>query len=245
MKNNNFWKRWKNKTRIEERAIESVKKAMKLLKDNLSREELISVYIKGSFVTREMNKKSDVDILPIVKDKSVIKKLKKVRDKNKEILRPSELLPISYTELKKNNREWGRADTFLRDIEHHQRVYGKKLIKEDYPARKWEGMFNDELVMIRDKSVLMHKEGKYGFSQLIKQVFWLVYSEQVMLGKNPPRTWKGLNKFIKEKERIIHKAYYFRKHPTKEKKPRKEFVKNLERYLKKITKRYQKEGMVQ
>ncbi len=231
---NKFWKRWRNITPIERKAITSTEKAIEFLIDNISKDNLISIYIKGSFVTRELKRKSDIDILPIVNDRREMKRLGLLRDKNKEILKPAELLPIAYTELRQKNRLWGRADTFLRDLEHHEWIYGKKLSKLDYPLRSWDKMFADEVKMLKNKSLPLHKKGEFGFQQLIKQVFWLSYSEQVLFGKSPPRTWKGLNKFIKDKTHIIHKAYYFRIHPTKDKRKRKAFVIALEKYLEKL-----------
>ncbi|MBI2631504.1 hypothetical protein HYW75_00690 [Candidatus Pacearchaeota archaeon] len=227
-----FWKNWRNKTSIEKRAIKSVKSAIDFIINNVYKNDLISIYIKGSFVTRELRKKSDVDILPIVKNKKEMNRLKLIRDKNKDTLRPSEILPISYTELKQKNRSWGRADTMLRDLDHYKLVYGKRLLKTDYYIRPWDKMFKDEINMLKFKTLPLYKKGEYGFQQLIKQVFWICYSEQVLLGKNPPRTWKGLNKYIKRKNNIIHKAYYFRMYPTKDKKKITYFLTDLERYLK-------------
>lgn len=228
---NEFWKNWKNKTFVEKRAILSIKRAMSFLLVNVPKNKLISVYIKGSFVTREMKEKSDVDILPIVKDKRTMEKLKAIRNKNKKMLRPSELLPMSYTELKQKNRPWGRADTFLRDLGHHKWIYGKKILKTDYHMRTWDKMFLDEISMLKGKTIPLYDKEKFSFSQFIRQIFWISYSEQVMLGKSPPRTWKGLNKFIKDKNHIIHKTYSFRIHPTKDKEKRRKFVNDSINYL--------------
>jgi len=167
---NEFWKNWKNKTHVEKRAILSVKRAMDFLLTNVPKDKLISVYIKGTFVTRELKEKSDVDILPIVKNKSEMRKLKAVRDRNKERLRPSELLPMSYTELTQKNRPWGRADTFLRDLEHHKWLYGKKLKKSDYPMRTWDKMFLDEILMLKNKTIPLYRKGKFSFTQFIEEV---------------------------------------------------------------------------
>lgn len=232
-----FWKSWKNKSPREIRAINSIQKAISFLFKNIPRDKIIAVYIKGSFVTREMNKKSDVDIVPILKDNNTIRSLKIVRDENKEMLKPSELLPISLTELKHNENSKhhgklkGKPDTFLRDLEHYKLIYGKGLNKLDYPMRDFNKMFHHAILGIKSKTLPMHKKGKFGFSQLIKQVFWISYSEQVMQGKSPPRTWQGLNKFIKDKNHIIHKTYYFRMHPTKDKRKRKAFINRLKVYL--------------
>ncbi len=152
-----------------------------------------------------MNKKSDVDIVPILRDNRTLKKLQSVRNENKEMLRPAELLPISLTELKHNKNAKhrgplrGRPDTFLRDLEHYELIYGKKLSKSDYPSRNSDKMFSDEIKTLIYQTIPLHKKGKYGFLQLIKQVFWICFHEQKKLGKSLPRTWKGLNKFVDDK----------------------------------------------
>ena len=55
-----FWDSWKRKTKQEERAIAALKKVKKLIIENL-KDEIIAIYVKGSFIRREMNAKSDVD----------------------------------------------------------------------------------------------------------------------------------------------------------------------------------------
>lgn len=234
---NEFWRSYKKKTAIEKGAISSIHRAMNFLFANVPKSKIISVYIKGTFVTREMNERSDVDIVPILKDNLTLKKLQKVRNENKEMLKPSELLPISLTELNHNKNAKhrgplkGKPDTFLRDLEHYKLVYGKKLNKSNYPMRNSDEMFEHEIKTLRSQTIPLHKKGEYGFQQLIKQVFWIVFHEQKKLGRSPPRTWNGLNIFIKDKNHIIHKAYHFRLEPTKDKRKRKGFVSSLENYL--------------
>lgn len=238
---NEFWKNWKNKTKIEIAAINSVKDALNFLIINFPKEKIVSVYVKGSFVTREMRENSDVDIIPIVKDNKTLKKLRALRDKNKEMLKPSEFLPLSLTELKnKKSEPHSRRNVFLRDLEDYKLFYGKKLKNSDFPNKKFNELFLDELRILKNKSVPLHKKGKFGFQQLIKQVFWISYSEQKMLGKNAPRTWKELDNFIEDKNHIIHRAFYFRKNPTKNKQKREKFVRDLENYLDNLEKRFLK-----
>ena len=66
MINYDFWKNWKNKTEIEKKAIISVKKARELTINAIPKNKLVAIYIKGSFARREMKKRSDVDMVPIV-----------------------------------------------------------------------------------------------------------------------------------------------------------------------------------
>ena len=75
---------------------------MNFLLSNIPRKKILAAYIKGTFVTREMNKRSDINIVPILSDNRILGKLKEIRNENKEMLKPAELLPISLTELKRN-----------------------------------------------------------------------------------------------------------------------------------------------
>ena len=59
MANHEFWGDWKNKTKLEEAAIKSLKAARVIIIQNIPKEEIVAIYARGSFVRREMNKKSD------------------------------------------------------------------------------------------------------------------------------------------------------------------------------------------
>ena len=73
-----FWKSWKNKSKLEINAIDSIKKAKNLLLANIPKKQITAIYIKGSFVRRELTKNSDVDIVPIVKDSRYLNKILKL-----------------------------------------------------------------------------------------------------------------------------------------------------------------------
>ncbi len=51
-----FWKDWKRKTKLEEAAITSIKAGKKILLSNLPKDKIVAIYVKGSFVMRELNK---------------------------------------------------------------------------------------------------------------------------------------------------------------------------------------------
>jgi len=99
-----FWRNWKNITKIEERAIKSIKKAKRILFEEISKEKIYSIYVKGSFVRREMNNKSDVDIVPITYDNKTLRKIKKLQEKKGNMYKPSEFLPNSLKEFEQNKK---------------------------------------------------------------------------------------------------------------------------------------------
>ncbi|HKL23843.1 MAG TPA: nucleotidyltransferase domain-containing protein, partial [Candidatus Nanoarchaeia archaeon] len=61
------WKYWKNKTQLEKDAIDSMLKAKDYILKNIPKKEIVSIYVYGSFVRREMTKDSDVDLFVILK----------------------------------------------------------------------------------------------------------------------------------------------------------------------------------
>jgi predicted nucleotidyltransferase len=63
-----FWKDWKKKTKLEKSAIESLKIAKKIILSEIPKEKIVAIYVKGSFVRREMDEKSDVDTAIILKE---------------------------------------------------------------------------------------------------------------------------------------------------------------------------------
>ena len=97
-----FFKSWKRKTPLEKRYILSLEKALEWMKEQPFIEDVLAVYVKGSFVYREINEKSDIDVVPVVKSKEALDLLREIRDKNKEWLKPVELLPLGIEELMNN-----------------------------------------------------------------------------------------------------------------------------------------------
>lgn len=53
--NYDFWKSWKKKNTIEDKAIAALKEARQNVIDAVPTSALIAIYIKGSFARREMN----------------------------------------------------------------------------------------------------------------------------------------------------------------------------------------------
>lgn len=96
----NFWKKWENKTFIEKRAIKSVEKARQKIIGSVPREKLVAIYVKGSFVRREMRKNSDVDIVPIVTENKYESAIFGI---NGKYIIPSIVVPLSIQEFKINS----------------------------------------------------------------------------------------------------------------------------------------------
>jgi predicted nucleotidyltransferase len=235
-----FWREWKRVSKIEERAIKSVRRAKKILFENIPKDKIVSIYIKGSFVRREMNRKSDVDIVPIVKDNETLRKIVELDKAKRFSYKPAELLPHSLTEFEKDKRAIKRKalkakpNVFLSDLYNHKLIYGSKLDVSKFKQVDARKRFKDFLKAFDSRFIPAHKEGKFGFSELLKQVFWLVELEMKIKGENPPHPWKKLEKFVKDKRHIVHDTLKLRLNPTKDKRIRKNYLAKLEKYLKSL-----------
>jgi len=236
-----FWKDWKRKTKLEEAAIVSLKKALNILLKNLPKKEIVAIYVKGSFVRREMTKKSDVDTVTILKESKYLKNLRKLEEKYRSKYYPQiEFSGYSIWELKHNKRAASgkkvRASPSraVQHLDNYKLLYGKQLRKEDFASGTDIGHLKSMIKVFHNLFLPGLKEKKFGFSDIIKQVFWLIENEQRVRGNNAEHSFKKLVKSIKDKDHIVHDAYRLRLKPTKDKKIRAQFISKLKRYLKEL-----------
>ena len=243
MVNYEFWKDWKRKTKLEQAAIRSLKIAKKIILQNIPKEEIVSIYAKGSFVRREMNKKSDIDTSTIVKHSKWLKKLKLLQKEYRDQFEPKlEFTGYSIWELKNNKKaKIGKSDRpapsrAVQHLEHYKLIYGKKLKKEDYFQGDDKKRLKTMINVFRSIFLPGYKDKKLGFSGIIKQTFWLVENDLKARGMNPPHHWEKMAKYINNDEHIINDVLRFRKKPTKDEKERAKFIRKLNRYLDELEK---------
>ncbi len=235
---NKFWNDWTLKSLKEEIAIDSIEKAIKTLFNFIPKEKIISIYIKGSFVRREMDENSDVDIVPIMIDNETLKKVKELNIKYAKDYAPSELLPRSLEEFEKNERHskktklQGGVDTFLRNIHNYELIYGQKVDPKKYKIRSDKEFLQGHLSAFKTTFIPMYKNEEFGFRELIKQIFFLVQRELRLEGKEPPSSWKELANSIKNQDHIVHDALRLRLNPTKDPDEKERLLKKLQKYVK-------------
>ena len=219
-----FWKDWQKITKLEETAIESIKKAKKILLQLVPKDRIMAIYVKGSFVRREMVKKSDVDIVLIVKDLKTKKEIQRLDKERGTFYRPSELLPKTVQELKSPN-------PFIDRLNSYKLIYGKSLKTSEFPFRNKKERLKGLIKAFNNEFLPNYEKGTFGFSELVKQVFWLTDLEEQINGKKVAVSWKELTNSIRFKNHIIHDALKFRLHPTKDKIKRRIFIVKLRKHL--------------
>ena len=234
-----FWISWKNKTKQEIKYIKALELALAWLKKQPFIKNIEAVYVKGSFVERELGKKSDIDVVPIMKNKESLNLVREIRDKNKEWLKPVEILPIAIQELRTNERfkkplpgnPQGKPDHFTVLLPYHKLVYGNPIKTKGWKVRSEEEIYNSLKKVIREQFIPLYEKGEFGFSQLIKQVSHLVYWEERLKGKIFAPSWREIKKSNKDNN-LLQNTVFLCFHPTKNKKARSKYVGELKEYLK-------------
>ena len=237
-----FWKDWKRKTKLEMGAIKSMKIAKKIILENIPNEEIIAIYAKGSFVRRELNKKSDVDTVTILKSAKYLKRFKSLSKKYRYAFKPTlQFGRYLIKELMTGKKLKGSSQThpgrFVKHLKHNKIIYGVPLKAEDLFVRGHKEDLFELVKALRKTFIPQYEKKEIGFGDIIKQVFWVAENEERFAGRDPPHNWKKLEKSIKLKSHPIHEAIKFRLKPTKDPVKRKRFIKKLKVYLDKVLKR--------
>ena len=228
----------------EEKAIKAIEKARGLIINSVPKNSLVAIYIKGSFARREHRwvqassesvlKGSDVDIVPIVAENKFEKAIFGVN--NLEI-HPCIVVPLSLWELEnnklytKNNRPRAKPDEFVKRLGKYKLIYGKSLETANFNVRTDREALKDKIKTFKKSYISLYEKGKYPFSALAKEVFWLVEYEQSVRGIKPEHSFKGISESAKDPNHIIHDAYKLRESHTEDKKEKEKFIKKLKKHL--------------
>ncbi len=212
----NFWESWENITPIESKAIEAVKHARDLIIATVPKENLIAIYIKGSFVRREMKEGSDVDMVPIVRnneDEDAVFAL------NGSAIEPVAAIPLSLWEFEHNQLATptdiqpdlrAKPDRMLAKLNECQIIYGTPLNPAEFPQRDLEQTIQDEIKVILNGYIPAWENKQIDFKTLIKEFFWLVSMQQENRGELPTHSFEQIAA-RESSDHLIQTALKYRK----------------------------------
>ena len=79
----------------------------------------------------------------------------------------------------------------------------------------------------------LYYKKQFGFRELGKQFSHLIYWKEKIKGNKVKPSWGGTKKLSKN-DKLLQKTIYMREHPTKNKKIRDKYIKDLREYLNKL-----------
>ncbi len=239
-----FWKKWKNITKQEKAAIKVLLQLKRLVLKNIPREKIVSIYVGGSFLRREMTTQSDVDLWIITTDMKAQKIITKLAKLAHGKYNPkSGLSGYAFWELRtgKHSKQITRKRSgprrFVKYMPNYQVIYGKKLNQKDFPTNTDLKDLHLLMKVFRDFFLPKYEKKEFDFQSILKQVFWLTDMEFKTRGRHPPHSWKELTKMAPKKH-IVHKALKLRKTRPKDAHTCTAFIKKLKQYLAALKKEF-------
>lgn len=243
--NIDFLDEWDDLTDLEKKAIDALKQGLNIIMSNIPKEDILSIYLKGSFLRREMNPKSDVDVSIIVKEEKYLKTFQILNEKYRHSIKPDfEFGGYTLDELKTGNfSKYGkkmRAGTprFVRHIPTYKLLYGEELDIENLYTKPDIKLFHGLIKAFENIFIPMYNKKQMGFQMILKQTLWLVELEASVNRKDFLFTsWKDLtNEF--NSDHIINSVLELRERNEKDEKKKEGFLKQLELYISDLKTKY-------
>ena len=215
----------------------SIEKAKAVILQNIPAEEIISIYVKGSYAQGELQPDSDVDIVVILKTEEF---LPKVYTLDADISNPKEIpfAIVAYTlaELQTGEKASNRpkvtspVSVFVKQLDHLPLIYGAKPEGKLFTRTDLKDL-TAHISAFRSTFLPQYEEGKFSIKELVKQILWLADREQRVLGNVTGYSWRGLAESVKDKDHIIHLALKLRRQNKISPEEENNFVKRLQEYL--------------
>ncbi len=234
-----FWKRWKNVTPLEKAGVKSLRRALRIILKSIPHNRIVSVYVGGSFVRREMNVHSDVDVWVITSDvrgqKLVTGMIRGYDRKDVPLIGFS---GYALWELKHGriSRQIGKLRTgpmrWVKNLPYYHLIYGKKLRCEDFPVRSDVDDLKHLVNAFYSKFLPLYRVGMIDFQMLLKQVFWLADLELKLKGHHPPHSWTAIV-LMTDNKHIARLAFRLRGRRS-DKRTKRLFIVRLKKYLSRL-----------
>lgn len=236
-----FLENWENLNPIELEAIKTLNKGIGIIFNKIPKQNITTIYLKGSFARREMKKDSDVDVALIVNSDEALRLLNELQIEYRHSNKLNfEFSGYSIEELKTGklspsgkSMRAGPA-RFTRLIPSYILIYGDELNLEELRQKT-------DLEHLRNFINAFHniffpacEKKELGFDDMVKQVLWLFELETAVRNqKFKFKSWEDLLNYF-DKEHFIYEVLNLRKSKNISQKQKEEFVIKLKSYLKKL-----------
>jgi len=222
---------------LKDKAGISMEKAKDLVLKSIPNDEIVSIYVKGSYVQDELTPDSDVDIVVVLKTEQCLPAVYELTEKFGDTANPPfQIVAYTLDELKTGNRASNRTknitpiSSFVKSLDQLPILYGAKPEGKLFTRTDAKDL-SAHISAFRTLFLPEYESGKFKFNELVKQVFWLVEREQRVLGFNPEYSWQKLADSIKGQNHIIHVALELRRQAFITEKEREDFLLKLKSYL--------------
>lgn len=230
--------------KLKEQADISLLKAKETILNSISNEEILSIYVKGSYVQDELQPDSDVDVVVILKSEEYLPAVYELTEKfGDTTVPPFQIVAYTLEELQTGKWSSKRIKTsttisiFVKQMDQLPLLYGSKPEGKLFTRTDIKDL--TALISAFEKNFLPDFEkGTFRFDELVKQVIWLTERELRAKGIVPDYSWQKLADLIEDKEHIMHLALRLRRQKEASKEEQDIFIEKLQKYLALLGKEY-------
>lgn len=233
-----------NQLELKKKADISVSRAKETILKHIPNEEIVSIYIKGSYVQDELLPDSDVDIVVILKsDNYLLAVYELTKEFGDTTIPPFQIVAYTLEELQtgkwslKRTKNSTTISIFVKQLDQLPLLYGSKPEGQLFTRTDIKDL--TALISAFDTNFLPDFEkGTFKFNEIVKQVMWLAEREQRARGKLVEYSWRKLADSIEDKNHIIYLALKLRRQKDVSKEEQDIFMEKLGNYLDDLKKEY-------
>jgi predicted nucleotidyltransferase len=226
-----------NQLELKEKADISLSKAKETILKSIPNEEIVSIYVKGSYVQDELRPDSDVDVVVILRSDKYFLSVYELTEKFGDTTEPPfQIVAYTLEELQTGKLSSNRTknptsiSAFVKHLDQLPLLYGAKPEGQLFTRTDVKDL--TALMSAFEKRFLPDfDKGTFKFNEMVKQVIWLTEREQRARGIVPDYSWQKLANSIEDKNHIIHLAIKFRKQKEVSKEEQDVFMEKLKNYL--------------
>jgi predicted nucleotidyltransferase len=239
-----------NQQELKEQADISLFKAKEIILKSIPNDEILSIYVKGSYVQDELQPDSDVDVVVILKSDGYLPAVYELTEKFGNATKPPFQI-VAYTLEELLTGKWSSNRTknsttisaFVKHLDQFPLLYGSKPEGQLFTRTDIKDL--TALISAFEKSFLPDFEkGTFKFNEIVKSVVWLTEREQRALGIVPDYSWQTLANSIKDENHIIHLALKLRRQKEVSKEEQVFFMEKLKNYIAFLKEEYQSQAKV-
>lgn len=227
----------KTKSDLKQKAEISIREAKDLILKSIPNNEIVAIYLKGSYIQGEMLPDSDIDVVVILKSEEYLPAIYKLTEEcGISVNPPFQIVAYTMKELETGEKASNRIKSttavsrFNKHLESLPLIYGAKPGGHLF-MRTDEKDLSVNIQNFRNMYIPDYKEGKFGFKQIVKQTFWLAEADQRLKGLKPGYSWQKLADSTGNPDDVIHLALKYRKQDKISKEEESDFMERLEKYL--------------
>ena len=180
-----------NDSTLKNQADLSLEKAKEVILQHIPKEEILSIYVKGSYVQNELQPESDVDVVVILKDEKYLPEIYELTNKfGKDIVPNFQIVAYTLKELQTGEKASNRiknttpVSLFVKHMSQLPLLYGSKPDGQLF-TRTDKKDLTSHISVFNNRFFPDFYNGKFKFNELVKQVLWLTEREQRTLGNTP------------------------------------------------------------